>query len=63
MFFSITSISTFSVNLLVSNKIKSQISLTAIPLIALVMFMVYIIIFRKTQKVKKKWSYIDEKIA
>ena len=30
---------------------------------ALVMFRVYIIIYRKTQKVGRKWSYRDENIA
>ena len=31
--------------------------------IPLVMFRLYLIIYRKTQKVEKKWSYRDEYIA
>ena len=38
-------------------------SLTDIFFIALVMFRVYIIIYRKTQKVGKKWSDSKENIA
>ena len=38
-------------------------SLADIFFAALVMFRVYIMIYRKTQKVGKKWPYRDEKIA
>ena len=41
---------------------KSLISLAYISFITLAIFMIYIIMYRKTQKVKKR-SYRDEKIA